>query len=160
MASAHERKCSGLYGIAKTLCQGRTICTVNHAFLPKVGPQISPQIVNPQMCDKPATFYMNQTETAALYTRQQNQEQLTVMHKAHNKTSDLLHGPTEQEHLTCMHITELQRPFTCTKQNQEHLTYMHLTELVTFYKHETENAIVYINVADPGCLSWILDPVL
>jgi hypothetical protein len=37
---------------------------------------------------------------------------------------------------------------------------MHLTELVTFYKHETENAIVYINVADPGCLSWILDPVL
>ncbi len=80
------------------------------------------------MCDKPATFYMNQTETATLYTRQQNQEQFTytVMHITkfvlymHQtaRTSDHLHG---------------------TKQNMEHLTHIHLTETATFDKHRTSD---------------------
>jgi hypothetical protein len=85
-----------------------------------------PQIVNPQMCDKPATFYMSQTETATLYTGQQNQEQLTVMHI----TKLVLYM-----HQTARTSDHLHR----TKQNLEHLEHINLTETATFDKHRSSD---------------------
>jgi hypothetical protein len=78
------------------------------------------------MCDKPETFYMNQRETATLYTRQQNQEQLTVMHI----TKLVLY----------MHQTaRTSDPLHRTKQNLEHLTNIHQTETATFDKNRTSD---------------------